>query len=132
MATKTERASTYTAGSGDQDARNGGEKKNLWTSMLESVSSGKRLPEKNLLIMGTVLIAELCMLASNGITGGTTEGQREFLESVSAPENGRNSEQKMPPIANNFALGYTYYDVLDADQDGTHNPDPTSLHQSTY
>ena len=61
MATKTERASTYTAGSGDQDSRNGGEKSNLWTSMLESVSSGKRLPEKNLLIMGMIMIAHLCI-----------------------------------------------------------------------
>ena len=52
MAT-TERASTYTAGSADADARNGEPKTNLWTSMLESVASGKRLPEKNLLILGT-------------------------------------------------------------------------------
>ncbi|KAJ2973662.1 hypothetical protein NQ176_g6476 [Zarea fungicola] len=82
----------------------GGEsKRNLWTSMLESVASGKRLPEKNLLILG-----------------GGTDAQREFLEALSADEEGRNSErQKTPPIANNFALGYTYYDVLDADQDDT-------------
>ncbi|ATY58658.1 dynein light intermediate chain [Cordyceps militaris] len=103
MAGKTERASTYTAGSGDADARNGEQKRNLWTSMLESVASGKRLPEKNLLILG-----------------GSTDAQREFLESLSADEEGRNSEQqKTPPIANNFALGYTYYDVLDTDQDDT-------------
>jgi len=25
---------------------------------------------------------------------------------------------KQPPIANNFALGYTYQDVLDADHEG--------------
>lgn len=25
---------------------------------------------------------------------------------------------RQPPIANNFALGYTYYDVLDADHEG--------------
>ncbi|OAQ99165.1 hypothetical protein LLEC1_01240 [Akanthomyces lecanii] len=104
MASKAERASTYTAGSGDADARNGVEpKRNLWTSMLESVASGKRLPEKNLLILG-----------------GSTDAQREFLESLSADEEGRNSERrKTPPIANNFALGYTYYDVLDTDQDDT-------------
>ncbi|TQV97977.1 dynein light intermediate chain [Cordyceps javanica] len=101
MATKTERASTYTAGSGDADARNGEPKRNLWTSMLESVASGKRLPEKNLLILG-----------------GGTDAQRGFLEALSADQDGRNSgRQKMPPVANNFALGYTYYDVLDADQD---------------
>ena len=28
----------------------------------------------------------------------------------------------MPPIANSFALGYTYYDVLDADQEGSLSP----------
>lgn len=28
----------------------------------------------------------------------------------------------MPPVANNFALGYSYYDVLDADQDGLSTP----------
>jgi dynein light intermediate chain 1 len=25
---------------------------------------------------------------------------------------------KQPPVANNFALGYTYHDVLDADHEG--------------
>lgn len=49
MAGRNERVST---GSGDTDARNGEQKKNLWTSMLESVASGKRLPEKSLLVLG--------------------------------------------------------------------------------
>ena len=54
------------------------------------------------------------------IAGGTPETQRDFLESLSSAESKRNAErQKVPPIANNFALGYTYYDVLDADQDGS-------------
>ncbi|KAJ3530777.1 hypothetical protein NM208_g9174 [Fusarium decemcellulare] len=52
--------------------------------------------------------------------GGTPEYQRDFLESLSSSESRRNVDrQKVPPIANNFALGYTYYDVLDADQDDT-------------
>lgn len=50
--------STPTAGSGEATGRNGEPKKNLWTSMLESVSSGKRLPEKNLLVLGMVQILE--------------------------------------------------------------------------
>jgi dynein light intermediate chain 1 len=29
-----------------------GAKKNIWSSMLDGVASGKRLPEKNLLILG--------------------------------------------------------------------------------
>lgn len=49
MDAATHRQST---GSGEADGRNGEQKKNLWTSMLESVASGKRLPEKNLLVLG--------------------------------------------------------------------------------
>lgn len=52
-------------------------------------------------------------------SGGTPEHQRDFLDSLSSSESRRNADRlKIPPIANNFALGYTYYDVLDADQDG--------------
>lgn len=41
------------------------------------------------------------------------------MESLSSSESKRNSDKnKLPPVANSFALGYTYYDVLDADQDG--------------
>lgn len=29
--------------------------KNIWSSMLDSVASGKRLPEKNMIVLGTVL-----------------------------------------------------------------------------
>lgn len=58
---------------------------------------------------------------TNDLTGGTPETQREFIESLSGTEARRNFDrQKTPPVANNFALGYTYYDVLDADQDGSH------------
>ncbi|KAM4065555.1 dynein light intermediate chain (DLIC) domain-containing protein [Hirsutella rhossiliensis] len=103
MAGGNERASTYTAASGESVGRNGDQKRNLWTSMLESVASGKKLPEKNILVLG-----------------GTPESQREFLESLSGTTARRSFDrQKMPPIANNFALGYTYYDVLDADQEDT-------------
>ena len=34
--------------------------KNLWSSMLDSVSSGKKLPEKNLIVLGP-LAKELSM-----------------------------------------------------------------------
>jgi len=55
------------------------------------------------------------------ILGGTPETQREFLESVSTdPSNNRRPPDRgrKPPVANQFALGYTYQDVLDADHDG--------------
>ncbi|KAI9667162.1 MAG: hypothetical protein M1831_001339 [Alyxoria varia] len=81
--------------------------KGLWSSMLDSVATGKKLDEKNLLVLG-----------------GTADSQAEFLESLS-PEppqqrrrpGDRAQSNKKPPIANRFALGYTYQDILDADQD---------------
>ncbi|KAG9257768.1 dynein light intermediate chain [Emericellopsis atlantica] len=103
MNSPANRHSTQTAGSGEADGQNGEQKKNLWISMLESVASGKRLPEKNLVVLG-----------------GTPDSQRDFLDSLSSSESRRNFDRhKIPPVANNFALGYTYYDVLDADQDDT-------------
>ena len=56
--------------------------------------------------------------------GGTPESRKEFLESLSADSTdpslpSERRKGKVPPIANQFALGYTYQDVLDADQDGT-------------
>jgi hypothetical protein len=52
-------------------------------------------------------------------TGGTPDSQREFLDSLSTGDQRRTIDrQRVPPVANNFALGYTYYDVLDADQEG--------------
>jgi hypothetical protein len=54
--------------------------------------------------------------------GGSTDSQREFLEALSTEDTRRNQDRqssKQPPIANNFALGYTYHDVLDADHEGT-------------
>ncbi|KAL2369804.1 hypothetical protein RJ035_005453 [Blastomyces gilchristii] len=54
--------------------------------------------------------------------GGTPDSQREFLETLSSDESDprMHSERRngrAPPIANQFALGYTYQDVLDADQE---------------
>ncbi|KAF2635247.1 dynein [Massarina eburnea CBS 473.64] len=81
------------------------DKEEIWKPMLDSISSGKRLPEKSLLVLG-----------------GTPETQREFLESVSteASTNRRPPDRgRKPPIANQFALGYTYQDVLDTDHEDT-------------
>ncbi|KAF2139092.1 uncharacterized protein K452DRAFT_311035 [Aplosporella prunicola CBS 121167] len=80
-----------------------GKQKNIWSSMLDGVSSGKRLPEKSLLVLG-----------------GTPDTQKEFLESLTMDENGRRrppDRGRKPPVANQFALGYTYQDVLDADHE---------------
>ncbi|PVI05455.1 hypothetical protein DM02DRAFT_516688 [Periconia macrospinosa] len=79
------------------------EREEIWKPMLDSISSGKRLPEKSLLVLG-----------------GTSVTQREFLESVSTdPTSNRRPPDRgrKPPIANQFALGYTYQDVLDTDHE---------------
>ncbi|TKW51268.1 Cytoplasmic dynein 1 light intermediate chain 2 [Colletotrichum tanaceti] len=102
MTASANRVSTYTSASTGSDARNG-ERKDLWSSMLDNVASAKRLPEKNIIVLG-----------------GSPESQREFVESLSHSSERRSLDRngsKTPPIANSFALGYTYYDVLDADQE---------------
>ncbi|KAL2150129.1 hypothetical protein VTH82DRAFT_7805 [Thermothelomyces myriococcoides] len=108
MAGNTNRYSSYTTvsvGSAtDSKAGDKGEKKELWNSMLSSVASGRRLPEKNLIVLG-----------------GSVDSQRELFEALSSNDrriHDRNAS-RAPPVANNFALGYTYYDVLDADQEDT-------------
>ncbi|KAJ5665476.1 uncharacterized protein N7477_007924 [Penicillium maclennaniae] len=103
------------AGTNSRPSSKDGSKKNIWSSLLDGVANGKRLPEKNLLILGKFespldLIPLDC---------------REFLETFSADTSADPSlvnekrKGKTPPIANHFALGYTYRDVLDADQEDT-------------
>ncbi|KAF2107748.1 dynein [Lophiotrema nucula] len=81
------------------------EKEEIWKPMLDNISSGKRLPEKSLLVLG-----------------GTPDSQREFLDSVSTDASNSRRPQdrgRKPPVANQFALGYTYQDVLDTDHEDT-------------
>jgi len=75
--------------------------------MLSSASKGKDLPEKQLVVLG-----------------GTSDQQREFLEQLnsesSRPRYGNDRKKnRTVPISNRYALGYTYHDVLDADQEDT-------------
>ncbi|KAI1103199.1 putative motor protein [Jackrogersella minutella] len=105
MTANSNRFSTYTStsvGTGSEGKKDD-QKKDMWSSMLDSVASGKRLPEKNLLVLG-----------------GSVDSQRDFLEALSSNDTRKNIDRnnhKIPPIANSFALGYTYYNVLDADQE---------------
>ncbi|KAF4632807.1 hypothetical protein G7Y89_g5315 [Cudoniella acicularis] len=97
------RASTYTQVSASSDPErpsSSDAKNNVWLSLLDEVTSGKRLPEKNILVLA--------------------DSQREFLEALSIDDTRKTSDRqssRQPPIANNFALGYTYHDVLDADHE---------------
>lgn len=53
--TNANRFSSYTNASTGSDAKNGGEqKKDMWSTLLDSVASGKRLLEKNLLVLGAL------------------------------------------------------------------------------
>jgi dynein light intermediate chain 1, cytosolic len=134
MIANANRFSTYTSAS---DNSKNGEQKDMWSSMLDNVASGKRLPEKNVIVLGTraqtprhrLLSRTASELILRRTTGGTPETQRDFLEALSNNEQRRHqnrSKVKIPPIANSFALGYTYYDVLDADQDGESRVPATS------
>ena len=46
--------------------------------------------------------------------------QKEFLETLASdePKRPQDRHKRKPVIANEFALGYTYQDVLDADHEG--------------
>ncbi|KAH8147648.1 uncharacterized protein LAJ45_08112 [Morchella importuna] len=83
---------------------NESEKDDMWSSMLSSVASSKRLPQKSILVLG-----------------GSADGQKEFVESLgvggAGSGGGHRKTDKRPPIANAFALGYTYLDVLDSDHE---------------
>lgn len=52
--------------------------------------------------------------------GGTPDTQKELLETLAAdaPIRPQDRHKRKPVIANEFALGYTYQDVLDSDQEG--------------
>lgn len=55
MASSNNRTSTYTqvsAGSDHERPKSADAKKDMWSSMLDGVASGKRLPEKNILVLG--------------------------------------------------------------------------------
>ena len=63
----------------------------------------------------------MAQYVNSQIKGGSTGTQREFLE-ILASDNGTKRPQdrhrRKPPIANEFALGYSYQDILDADHEG--------------
>ena len=52
--------------------------------------------------------------------GGTPDTQKEFLEILTSDTSKRpqDRQKRKPLVANEFALGYTYQDVLDTDQEG--------------
>jgi dynein light intermediate chain 1, cytosolic len=126
MAISDNRMSTFTqpSNSNDQERpRSGdGKKKDLWSSMLDSVASGKRLPEKNILVLGKSSWQEKAKTLLTCYPGGSSDSQKEFLEALSVDSTVKRGldrhGSRQPPVANSFALGYTYYDVPDTDHEG--------------
>ncbi|EPS37912.1 hypothetical protein H072_8490 [Dactylellina haptotyla CBS 200.50] len=78
----------------------GAPEEDLWSSMLSNVASSKRLPQKSILVLG----------------GGADE-QKEFVDALGGFTSDSRKQNRRPPVANEFALGYTYLDVLDAEQE---------------
>jgi dynein light intermediate chain 1, cytosolic len=83
------------------------DKQAIWVPMLNAAHKGKDLQEKQLIVLG-----------------GTPDQQREFLEQLNPPNlrpryanNDRRRQPRTAPVSNRYALGYTYHDVLDADQE---------------
>ena len=97
-------------------------KENIWSSLLDSVSTGKRLPEKSLIVLGSSNVFPSLFFKKLLIStlGGGSETQKEFLETLGTESAKRSAGRyrKRPSVANEFALGYTYQEVLDADQEG--------------
>ncbi|KAK5073598.1 hypothetical protein LTR64_007264 [Lithohypha guttulata] len=110
MTTTMALPSTSSLGIGRQPQRptssRSGEKQAIWIPMLQSSSKGKGLIEKQLIILG-----------------GSSDQQREFLEQLNPQQNttrSRFNQARHPrtvPISNKYAMGYTYHDVLDTDQE---------------
>ena len=83
-----------------------GEREAIWIPMLQSTSKGKDLVEKQLIVLG-----------------GTSDQQKEFLDQLDPEQDttrlrfNQTRKPRRAPVSNKYALGYTYHDVLDTDQE---------------
>lgn len=55
MSSSSPNRGSKAAGANSRPTSKDGSKKNIWSSLLDGVANGKRLPEKNLLVLGTLL-----------------------------------------------------------------------------
>ncbi|KAI4765592.1 hypothetical protein E4T52_09282 [Aureobasidium sp. EXF-3400] len=88
-------------------SRPGSSEQDMWSTLLDKVASGKRLPDKKLIVLG-----------------GSIDSQRDFVDSLAQQQQQkttrlRKPDQKnaTPVLATRFGLGYTYQNLLDTDHD---------------
>ncbi|KAH0262177.1 hypothetical protein KCU91_g13572, partial [Aureobasidium melanogenum] len=88
-------------------SRPGSSELDMWSTLLDKVASGKRLPDKKLIVLG-----------------GSIDSQRDFVDSLAQQQQQkttrlRKPDQKnaAPVLATRFGLGYTYHNVFDTDHD---------------
>ncbi|KAJ6260686.1 LOW QUALITY PROTEIN: hypothetical protein Dda_4913 [Drechslerella dactyloides] len=63
--------------------------------------------------------ASITIVTEHWITGcrGGADEQKEFVDALGGFSPDSRKQSRRPPVANEFALGYTYLDVLDAEQE---------------
>ncbi|OLL23943.1 Cytoplasmic dynein 1 light intermediate chain 2 [Neolecta irregularis DAH-3] len=75
------------------------ENDDLWSTMLNSVSSSQRLPTKNIIVLG-----------------GGANGCKDFVDSLWSSIGGKRG-RRMEDIADKLAMGFTYFDIEDNEHD---------------
>lgn len=91
MAANTNRVSTFTTMSGDNEGRNGEQKKEIWLPLLDSVSSGKRLPEKNLIVLGMNATDATLLQIKEADDGQAVRPNHNEISSNRCPTQSRNA-----------------------------------------
>ncbi|KAH0135838.1 hypothetical protein KCU82_g19116, partial [Aureobasidium melanogenum] len=84
-------------------SRPGSSELDMWSTLLDKVASGKRLPDKKLIVLG-----------------GSIDSQRDFVDSLAQQQQQKTTRLKKPDqknaapvLATRFGLGYTYHNVFD-------------------
>jgi hypothetical protein len=98
------------------------EPKEIWSNLLKSVSSHKSIPSRNFLVMGN-------SFSRHSNIGGDTKGISEFVDGlrltarqIGGGKEGTTKHKRkrsgLPLLQGTLALGYTYIDILDEENDG--------------